>query len=153
MQVMQEKNYACKKNISSKKAVSLFSSRGIKQQLAGRIGKLLGVPQPAPDDQFPSFICESCQSKISFLEKAATELSRFKTLARCSLVQHGSIGESPLESRNLKRTKETSGEFGVSPDTARQRPRSKQARKRLSFGSLRRASRLLLSLPCLQKIQ
>ena len=52
MQVMQEKNYARKKlcNISSKKAVSLFSSRGIKQQLAGRIGKLMGVPQPAPDD-------------------------------------------------------------------------------------------------------
>ena len=110
---------------------------GIKQQLAGRISKLLGVPQPAPDDQSPSFICESFQSKISFLEKAATELSRFKTLARCSLVQHGSIGESPLESRNLKRTKETSREFGVSPDTARQRPQSKQARKRLSFGSLR----------------
>ena len=124
----------CKKAMSSKRAVSLYSSRGISQQLAGRISKLLGVPKPVPDDQLPSCICQGCQSKISFLEKAVTELSRFKTLARSSLVQ-GSISESPLESRALKRTKETGGEFGVSPDTARQRPPSKQARKRLSFGS------------------
>ena len=77
------KKKICKKNISSKKAVSLFSSRGIKQQLAGRIGKLLGVPQPVPDDQMtsspPSFVKVASQTKISFLEKAATELSRFKT--------------------------------------------------------------------------
>ena len=70
MQVMQEKNYACKKNISSKKAVSLFSSRGIKQQLAGRIGKLLGVPQPAPDDQMtsspPSFVKVASQKSPSW---------------------------------------------------------------------------------------
>ena len=73
MQVMQEKNYArkklCKKNIR-KKAVSLFSSRGIKHQLAGRIGKLMGVPQPAPDDQMtsspPSFVKVASQKSPSW---------------------------------------------------------------------------------------
>ena len=64
MQVMQEKNYA------RKILVSLFSSRGIKQQLVGRIGKLLGVPQPAPDDQMtsspPSFVKVASQKSPSW---------------------------------------------------------------------------------------
>ena len=55
------------KNISSKKAISLFSSRGIKQQLAGRIGKLLGVPQPAPDASSPpSFVKVASQKSPSW---------------------------------------------------------------------------------------
>lgn len=59
------------------------------------------------------------------LEKAAAQLARFRDLARSS-----------LESRGLKRAKETCGEVGVSPGTVRVRPHSKVARKKLTFTGL-----------------
>ena len=58
------------------------------------------------------------------MEKATVELAAFKKLAA-----------SALERRGTKRVKETSGEVGVSPNTARLRPRSKLARKKLTFES------------------
>ena len=228
----------CKKTISAKKAVSLFGTSGVKDRLAARISVLL--------DLFPLHICESCKSKISFLEKAVVQLDRFRNLAKSSLESRGlesrglesrglegrglegrglegrglesrglegrglegrglegrglglesrglesrglegrglegrglegrglegrglesrglegrglesrglegrgleskglesrglegrDLQGRGLESRSLKRTKETSGEVGVSPDTTRQRPCSKQARRKLTFGT------------------
>ena len=214
----------CKKTVSAKKAVSLFGTSGVKDRLAARISVLLDVPEPAPDDLFPLHICESCKSKISFLEKAVVQLDRFRNLAKSSLESRGlesrglegrglesrglegrglegrglegrglesrglesrglesrglesrglesrglesrglesrglesrglesrglegrglegrglegrGLEGRGLESRSLKRTKETSGEVGVSPDTTRQRPCSKQARRKLTFGT------------------
>ena len=62
-----------------KKAVALFSTSGVQQRWAVRISTLLDIPEPTKDDQFPSHICDKCRAKISFLEKATAELSRFKT--------------------------------------------------------------------------
>ena len=114
----------CKAITSTKRAISLFSSSGVKGRLAARISTLLDVPEPTPGDLFSSHICEKCRSKITFLEKTVAELARFKDMARSS-----------LENRGKKRVKETSGKVGVTPDTARQRPPSKLSRKRLSFGA------------------
>ena len=63
------------------------------------------------------------------LEKAAADLKAFKQLASCSI--------SALERVRcpLKRLKCTSSDVGVSPDTARERPRSKLSRKILEFNS------------------
>lgn len=87
-----------------------------------RISQLLDLENPRPDDQLPPVICDVCRNKVRYLEKALLQLDAFKQLAKSCLTI----------TRSLKRTKETSGMLGVSPDTCRQRPR--QARRRLSFG-------------------
>ena len=61
-----------------------------------------------------------------FLEKAAADLQAFRELAQQSMSTHQSRGP-------LKRTRVTSSDAGVSPDMARERPRSKLARKKLVF--------------------
>ena len=114
----------CKTKISKQRAVALFSSSGFKQRWAPRISVLLEVPEPSPADLLPSHICEKCRTKVVSLEKAVADLTSFKKLARSS-----------LEGRGVKRTKETSGNIGVSPDTIRQRPPSKLSKKRLTFES------------------
>lgn len=115
----------CGTVVDSKRAVALFKGPGVRQNLPSRISKLIDIPEPAPDDLLPPTICEKCKGLISSLEKALVDLNRLKDIAARSL----------LKTRGMKRTKETSGEVGVSPDTIRQRPRSKQARKRLTFES------------------
>ena len=62
--------------------------------------------------------------RILALERAASDLIAFKALAKASYAR------GPL-----KRTKETSGDVGVSPNTLRERPPTKLARKRLNFQS------------------
>ena len=98
----------------------MVSSRG---GLAGSASSS-DVPEPVLDDHFSSHICESCRSRVVSLEKAVADLAKFKLLAGSS-----------LEIRTLKRTKDTSGEVGVSPNTVHQRPRAKVARKKLIFQS------------------
>lgn len=78
------------------------------------------------DSQPTSVMPVLCSNRITSLEKAQADLAAFKDMARCSLSILGPRGP-------LKRTKETSSAVGVSPDTSRQRPQSKQARKRLNF--------------------
>ena len=115
----------CRALVPSKRAVSLFTTTGIQQQWSRRIESLLCVPAESSDG-LPGYICEKCKVRILSLEKAALDLEEFKETARCS--------RSAL-ARPLKRPKSTSSQFGVSPDTARQRPRSKISRKRLDFES------------------
>ena len=112
----------CKtKSVPAKKVVALFSSRGVALKLAPRIGKLLEIPEPTPGDGHSSIICQKCNDSLPSLEKAVREIARLKDLAKSSLHQ------------GVKRTRETGGNIGISPDTVRQRPRPKQARKRLTF--------------------
>lgn len=115
----------CRSVVPAKRCMSLFTSIAIQKQLASRITTLLEVPV-ARSDGLPANICRACNSRLTSLEKALDDLAAFKDMARCSL--------SALNPRGPgKRTKETSGDIGVSPDTSNQRPRSKQARKRLTF--------------------
>ena len=112
----------CRITVDKKRSVALFSGSGLREKLAVRISQLLDIPEPTPADSFPSIICRKCNVQIPALEKAMADLDRLKTLARSS-----------LEGRGMKRAKETSGGVEVSPDTIRQRPRSKHARKKLTF--------------------
>lgn len=74
-------------------------------------------------DPLPKYICPRCVKRIKDNENAVAELAAFKRSAR-SAMEHG-----------RKRTKETTSEVGVSPDTFRERPRAKVARKKLHFTS------------------
>ena len=113
----------CSSVIAKKKVVNLFSSAGTTKKLAARISTLLQVEEPRPDDSYSKNICEKCKGKVESLEKAVEQLHSFREMAKNALMNKG-----------LKRTKETSGQVAVSPDTVRQRPPSKLARKKLNFG-------------------
>ena len=118
----------CRDLVASNRAASLFSVTGIQQQWASRIESLLGIPV-SNRDGLSSYICQKCKTRIVSLEKAAADLKAFRQLANCS--------RSALERVRgpLKRQKCTSSDIGVSPDTARDRPRPKLPRKRLEFDS------------------
>ena len=118
----------CRALVPSKRAVSLFTTIGIQQQWRRRIENLLDVPV-AIEDGLSGYICDKCKLRIVSNEKAAADLKAFKETARCSRSALDRI-KGPQ-----KRPKSTSSELGVSPDTSRERPRSKIARKRLDFES------------------
>ena len=116
----------CRVLVASNRAVSLFGAAGSKHQWPSRIEDLLSVPISATDG-LSSYICQKCKVWIMSLEKAAADLKAFKELASCSIFALERVRGS------LKRPKCTSSDIGVSPDTARERPRPKILRKRLEF--------------------
>ena len=118
----------CRSLVESKRAVSLFTVTGMQHQWAHRIESLLGLPVSS-SDSLPTYICLRCKLQIVSLEKAAAHLKEFKEMAWCS--------KTALERVRcpVKRAKDTSGDLGVSPDTQRERPKSKLSRKRLEFES------------------
>lgn len=124
----------CRSLVLDVKATSLFTSMGLVNQWPSRIESLLNVPV-SKDDGLPTHICCKCKTRIVNLERARIDLEEFKELARCSksaLDRVRSTSKCPV-----KRTRNTSGNVGVSPDTQRERPKSKLTRKRLDFESKR----------------
>ena len=107
----------CWENIAPKKATSLFTTISLQQGWASRISALLQVPVK-PDDKLPKHACSKCINRVKTLEKAAADLSSFKRSVRSVMEHHAGC---------LKRTKETTSDVGVSPDTLRERPQSKVA--------------------------
>ena len=118
----------CQDLVASNRAVSLYSATGIQQQWASRIESLLDVPV-SNHHGLSGYICQKCKIRLVSLEKAAADLNAFKQLANCS--------RSAVERVRgpLKRPECTSSDTGVSPDTARDRSRSKLPKKRLDFNS------------------
>ena len=79
----------------------LFTSAGIQKRWAPRISLLLDIP--VEQEKLSSQICLRCANRVESLEKAVKYLVAFSfRLNRFT---------------GLKRTKETSGDVGVSPDT------------------------------------
>ena len=70
------------------------------------ISLLLGIPVEEQDKRSLQ-ICFRCANRVESLEKAVKDLVAFKAMARCSLDRV----------TGFRRTKETSGDVGVSPDT------------------------------------
>ena len=111
--------------VDTKNTIHLFTAKGKSNKWASRISTLLAV-SVNEDDKISPHVCSMCKRRIVTLEKAATDLRAFKQLAQCTL--------AALKSRGpLKRTRVTSGDVGVSPDTARERPSSKLSRRQLVF--------------------
>ena len=73
-------------------------------------------------------MCCVCKNRLVTLEKAVLDIRSFS-----DLVKHSSESLSAI--CPFKRTKVTNSDLGVSPNTARDQPSSKRARKRLHFSS------------------
>ena len=116
------------RSVVGKYAVSL---RNPTNRLAERIQDLLDVTVVL-NDSMPQHICEKCKRRVESLEKAAQDLTDFRSLARATLKSF----EEGEHRGPLKRTRETSGAIGVSPDTQKARPPSKKSssRRQLNFG-------------------
>ena len=103
---------------------NIFTIKSLERQWPSRISLLLDIPVNR-SDQLPSHVCSKCLTRVATLEKASENLAAFKISAR-------SVMEQAL--RPLKRTKPTSGNVDVSPNTLRERPQPKIPR-RLPFTS------------------
>lgn len=110
----------CLGNVTSKRALSLFSNKAMQQMWALRITSLLEV-SVSKGDSFAQHICLKCVRRIQSLEKASLDLASFKASSRSAM--------------ELTRKRAIDGNAGVSPDTLRVMPRSKVARKSLDFSS------------------
>lgn len=119
----------CQSDASVNNSISLFSKSSIQKNWAARISDLLLVDMATPNGGLPSQFCSKCCRRIERLEKAASDLAEFKKQARecCRAFQ-----------LSRKRTKETSSDVGITPDTAKARPpikmRSSISGRRLEFG-------------------
>ena len=97
----------CWASVVDKNMTNLFTKKSLERGWASRITALLDVPV-SQDDHMPPHVCSKCMTKVVALEKALTELAELKRSALSGMQQ---------VQRSLKRTKETTGEVGVSPDT------------------------------------
>ena len=104
--------------------INIFTRKSMEKEWGRRINTLLDI-SVSQDDELPAYICNKCIARIVTLEKAFIDLCDFKKSARACMEQGH---------HSLKRTKATTGEVGVSPNTLRERPRSEVAR-RLRFTS------------------
>lgn len=140
----------CRSTVSNRSTVHLFTARGLKNKWASRISTILSIPVEK-DERVSPHVCCMCTRRIETLERAAADLQAFKELAKSSL--------DALQSRGpLKRTRVTSGEVGVSPDTVRARPSSKLSRRQLTFQPILATSSTTSSIvlegsPCPSSVQ
>ena len=113
-----------------KNSVALFSPTAASQNLATRISLLLETTVAA-DDSLPYHLSKPCK-RFDSLKKAVENLQMFRNMASES--RHTLLG-----STSVKRTKDSSGSIGISPDTMRARPASKrhlpETRRQLDLGS------------------
>ena len=116
----------CQIATSANTAILLFGTKAVEERLASRINDMLDVTVDV-NDGLPQHICGKCKRRVETLERSAEDIKQFKILARDSYITLSSRG-------SLKRTKESSGVTGVSPNTVRVRPPPKRLTQRqLSF--------------------
>ena len=107
----------CASSISSHHYLSIFSYSSVQKNWPSRIQQLLSV-ELSGTENLPHHICNVCKKRVEYLEKAHSDLLLFKSQVKNA--------EILLSKRPMKRTKETSGSIGVSPDTVRLRPLPKK---------------------------
>ena len=98
-----------------KHCVALFSSLNLKNDLPGRMSRLLGVPVCQHDGR-PSVICRRCMNNVTGLEKSLDALRKKAKVAYDTFDK---------ENESRKRPKNTSGNVNVSPFTLSVRPPAK----------------------------
>ena len=133
----------CCSNCPSRNMVALFSPTALKEELPARITDIVQLPVDERNG-FPRCICQPCKRRLVTLEKAIVDLRDFRRQAQESYRTF-----MLAQVRSLKRTKQSSADVGVSPDTAKARPPSKKpltAAKRLTFG-FQNSSKYMLCLP------
>ena len=112
----------CRAVVSTKRMMNLFKAVAIQQNWISRITALVGV-YVCKDDGLPPYMCEKCKNLMLKFEKSLQELEEFKGLVKCSI--------SALERTRgpRKRTKTTGDDIGASPNTIKERPNAKIARR------------------------
>ena len=119
----------CGSTTADKRCTSLFTSTGLQHAWASRINRILRV-EVATDDGLPKQICRACKTRLEALERAEEDRAAFTDMAKKS------YRALVASSRPIKRTKVSSGDVGISPDTATARPPAKKlSSRRLDFGS------------------
>ena len=119
----------CVTEQDKKHACSLISNNAVKERLSQRMGLLLGINIDL-ETEFSTYVCRPCKQQFDHIERALAKLEKFKAMAKRS--------NGLFESRRSKRTKQCSGNIGVSPEILRIRPASKRqplARRQLDFVS------------------
>ena len=88
------------------KLLHIFSQQSMHLEWPSRISKVLDLTI----NILPARICYKCKGKIEKLEKACLDLAAFRASVRAAM----KVDTHPP---SLKRTKHTSNDVGVSPDT------------------------------------
>lgn len=121
----------CGSITADKRCTSLFTSTGLQHAWASRINRILGI-EVAIADGLPKQICRACKTRLEAFERAEEDRAAFTEMANKSYKSYRALVAS---SRPVKRTKVSSGDVGVSPDTATTRPPAKKlSSRRLDFG-------------------
>ena len=110
----------CWENVQDKKMTNLFTNKSMQRGWASRITALLDIPLSL-NDHLPQHVCSRCMTRFVSLEKSSIDLAAFKRAAM-SGIEHAQMSL-------IKATKETASQMGASPDTIREHPRSKVARR------------------------
>ena len=110
----------CLCTVQSCHSTALFSASSLHLDWPQRIHKLLDV-DVLSEPGLPSHICKMCKGKFVSLEE---KLRKMQILAQESMMK---LKERQTGSGGRKRTKDTSGEVGVSPHTQRVRPQAKRS--------------------------
>jgi len=107
----------CLSAIESKHSTALFTAAGLSQEWPSRIGELLCV-EIVKGDGLPNHICRSCKGRVISIEGKLQSLR--------ALAQESFRKLQDKRSSDRKRSKDTSGGLGVSPNTANVRPPAKR---------------------------
>ena len=117
----------CYEAVTSNHAINLFSQKSNLVNLSSRLSELLQLPVSLSDGLSP-YTCRLCRDRLLNLKR---KLANTRDTIR-GIYEHASRESQSQLSK--KRTKETSGNFGVSPSTAKnQPPRKKIAACRTLF--------------------
>ena len=103
------------------KTINLFSRAGMRNEWSSMISAMLDITIE-DDERVSPYVCYKCTRRLSLLEKAIENRKAFRELAISS-----------FNAQMKKRTRVTSADIGISPDTVRLRPSAKLSRKRLVF--------------------
>ena len=130
----------CSSTTSRKYLFGLFTPLGEKEKLSDCLSTLLLVPI-TKNDKLPQYICRKCKEAFLVVERklkslriqAKESFDKFQQTVPMHTQTHFNAPTCTPESR--KRPKHTSSLTGVSPFTARSRPPSKKASRRLFEGN------------------
>ena len=121
----------CGSITADKQCTSLFTCTGLQHAWASRINRILGI-EVAIADGLSKQICRACKTRLEAFERAEEDWAAFTEMANKSYKSYRTLVPS---SRPVKRTKVSSGDVWVSPDTATARqPAKKLSSRRLDFG-------------------
>ena len=134
----------CGSITADNRCTSLFTSTGLQHAWASRINRILGI-EVATADGLPKQICRACKTRLEALERAEEDRAVFTEMTNKSYKSYRALVAS---TRLIKCTKVSSGDVGISSDTATARPPAKKLSSGLTLDqvpSLNRVRKVVYS--------